>query len=77
MDTLPVGIAVDLTSNENIPWGEGSLPPMPRLLLYSNEGLLCVFNIINLVATAPQICNPPTKEAQDSLFTSAAISPAP
>ncbi|XP_046398369.1 nuclear pore complex protein Nup214 isoform X2 [Ischnura elegans] len=56
-----VGMAVDTSPTAHLPWGENqSIPPAPVLLILSNHGLLCSFNIINLRAGAAQdLCSPP------------------
>lgn len=60
----------DFTSEDAIPWGESILPPMPRLLLLSDEGILCIFNVINLNTSAPQLCGPAKEHLPDAIFTS-------
>lgn len=68
-ETFPIGLALDYSASENIPWGENFIPPMPRLLLLSHEGILCVFNIVNL-GNVPQLCSAPKEAFDDSLFVS-------
>uniref|UniRef100_UPI00358E4608 nuclear pore complex protein Nup214 isoform X2 n=1 Tax=Myxine glutinosa TaxID=7769 RepID=UPI00358E4608 len=58
-DTLPMGIAVDTTSQISIPFGDDKmLPPAPILLLLSTEGILCPFHMINLNPSTQSIVAP-------------------
>lgn len=68
-ETFPIGLALDYSATENIPWGDNFIPPMPRLLLLSHEGMLCVFNLINLLPNVPEVCGRAIEAFDDSLFT--------
>ncbi|XP_060517249.1 nuclear pore complex protein Nup214 [Cylas formicarius] len=58
-ETLPVGLGFDISSTVPIPWGEGSIPPCPLLLLLSHHGILCCFHVVNLKQDTPSLCTPP------------------
>nr|XP_023012697.1 nuclear pore complex protein Nup214 [Leptinotarsa decemlineata] len=38
-DTLPVGFALDISPSKPVPWGEGTIPPCPYLLILSHQGI--------------------------------------
>ncbi|XP_012252993.2 nuclear pore complex protein Nup214 [Athalia rosae] len=61
-ESYPVGLAVDRTSVEKLPWGgEGStLPhPVPMLHILGTLGQLCSFHMVNLMPGIPAVCSPP------------------
>ncbi|CAH1186741.1 unnamed protein product [Phyllotreta striolata] len=58
-DTLPIGMALDVSNTQPLPWQEGFLSPCPYILLLSHVGVLYFFNIVNLKAGIPSICCPP------------------
>lgn len=55
-ETFPVGLALDTSSSQSLPWGETTIPPTPLLLLLSDNGVLCCFHVINLKEGAVPIC---------------------
>uniref|UniRef100_A0A3P9HJU9 Nuclear pore complex protein Nup214 n=1 Tax=Oryzias latipes TaxID=8090 RepID=A0A3P9HJU9_ORYLA len=60
-DTLPLGLAVDYTSQQEIYiTDEKTLPPAPTLMMLSTEGLLCSFALVNQNPGAKQLVSPPT-----------------
>lgn len=58
-ETLPVGLALDISSTKPLPWNESTIPPCPYLLILSHQGVLCLFNVVNLKEGIPSICAPP------------------
>ncbi|XP_078812456.1 nuclear pore complex protein Nup214 isoform X4 [Oryzias latipes] len=60
-DTLPLGLAIDYTSQQEIYiTDEKTLPPAPTLMMLSTEGLLCSFALVNQNPGAKQLVSPPT-----------------
>ncbi|XP_023139541.2 nuclear pore complex protein Nup214 [Amphiprion ocellaris] len=60
-DTLPLGLAIDYTSQQEIHiTDEKTLPPAPTMLMLSTEGLLCPFALLNLNPGVKQLVSPPT-----------------
>lgn len=47
-ETMPLGMAMDYTSQINIKIKQHTLPPAPIVMVLSSEGLLCPFYVINL-----------------------------
>nr|XP_043868285.1 nuclear pore complex protein Nup214-like isoform X2 [Solea senegalensis] len=59
-DTLPLGFALDFTSQQEIHiTDEKTLPPAPTLLMLSTEGLLCPFALLNLNPGVKQLVSAP------------------
>lgn len=58
-ETLPIGLALDISSTRPLPWNESTIPPCPYLLILSHHGVLCFFNVVNLKQGVPSICTPP------------------
>ncbi|XP_070844323.1 nuclear pore complex protein Nup214 isoform X1 [Chaetodon trifascialis] len=59
-DTLPLGLAIDYTSQQEIHiTDEKTLPPAPTMLMLSTEGLLCPFALLNLNPGVKQLVTPP------------------
>ncbi|XP_015248106.1 PREDICTED: nuclear pore complex protein Nup214 isoform X2 [Cyprinodon variegatus] len=60
-DTLPLGLAIDYTSQQAIQiTDERTLPPAPTMLMLSTEGLLCPFALLNLNPGVKQLVSPST-----------------
>ncbi|XP_029025806.1 nuclear pore complex protein Nup214 [Betta splendens] len=60
-DTLPLGLAIDYTSQQEIHiTDEKILPPAPTMLMLSTEGILCPFALLNLNPGVKQLVSPPT-----------------
>lgn len=57
-ETFPVGLTFDISNTKPLPWGESTIPPCPYLLILSHQGVLCVFNVVNL-KELPSLCTPP------------------
>ncbi|XP_077479250.1 nuclear pore complex protein Nup214 isoform X2 [Stigmatopora argus] len=58
-DTLPLGLAIDYTNQQEIRISdEKILPPAPIMLMLSTEGLLCPFVLLNFNAGVKQLISP-------------------
>nr|XP_004549645.2 nuclear pore complex protein Nup214 isoform X4 [Maylandia zebra] len=63
-DTLPLGLAIDYTSQQEIHiTDEKTLPPAPTMLMLSTEGLLCPFALLNLNPGVKQLVVAPSNLA--------------
>ncbi|XP_015113764.1 nuclear pore complex protein Nup214 [Diachasma alloeum] len=60
-ETFPVGISIDKSPQEVLPWDDGgSLPhPMPMLHIFDNSGRMMSFHMVNLAPSAPTLCSAP------------------
>ncbi|KAM7368911.1 hypothetical protein PAMP_013215 [Pampus punctatissimus] len=60
-DTLPLGLAIDYTNQQEIHiTDEKTLPPVPTMLMLSTEGLLCPFALLNLNPGVKQLVSAPS-----------------
>lgn len=64
-DTCPVGLELDFTAEDNVDDphaanrgedGKGKLDPMPILYIYTNDGLLLAYTVINVDSKAGRYC---------------------
>lgn len=58
LETFPIGLCIDISNTKPFPWGESTLAPSPYVLMFSDCGVLCIFNIVNL-KNVPSLCTPP------------------
>ncbi|XP_031433643.1 nuclear pore complex protein Nup214 isoform X2 [Clupea harengus] len=65
-DTLPLGVAIDYTSQDEIYISDDKkLPAAPTLMLLSTDGVLCPFTLLNMNPGAKQLVTPPTSLSLD------------
>ncbi|XP_012724417.2 nuclear pore complex protein Nup214 isoform X2 [Fundulus heteroclitus] len=84
-DTLPLGLAIDYTSQQEIQISEEkTLPPAPTMLMLSTEGLICPFALLNLNPGVKQLVSPPAtialegeRQPQPGSFAAQPAKPAP
>ncbi|XP_076755407.1 nuclear pore complex protein Nup214 [Xylocopa sonorina] len=62
-ESYPVGLAIDKSPAQRLPWGaDSTLPyPVPILHILSTSGQLCSFHMVNLFPNCPPINSPPTE----------------
>ncbi|CAL7947823.1 unnamed protein product [Xylocopa violacea] len=62
-ESYPVGLAIDKSPSQRLPWGaDSTLPyPVPILHILSTSGQLCSFHMVNLFPNCPPINSPPTE----------------
>ncbi|XP_078082363.1 uncharacterized protein nup214 isoform X2 [Mustelus asterias] len=59
-DTMPVGIGIDVTSQQPVTIGpEKVYPPCPILMLLSTDGLLCPFYMLNSIPAMKAVTHAP------------------
>ncbi|XP_063973679.1 nuclear pore complex protein Nup214 [Diachasmimorpha longicaudata] len=60
-ETYPLGISIDKSPQDVLPWGDGgSLPhPVPMLHIFDNSGRIISFHMVNLTPNAPTLCSAP------------------
>ncbi|XP_001605944.1 nuclear pore complex protein Nup214 [Nasonia vitripennis] len=63
IENYPVGVVIDKSSAQKLPWGsESTLPnPVPILKILVTSGQLCCFHMVNLKPNTPAICAAPTE----------------
>uniref|UniRef100_A0AAY4AQC7 Nuclear pore complex protein Nup214 n=1 Tax=Denticeps clupeoides TaxID=299321 RepID=A0AAY4AQC7_9TELE len=82
-DTLPLGMAIDYTNQEEVHISDDKkLPPSPTLMLLSTDGVLCPFSLLNTNAGVKQLTNaamllPLDGERQPAAALLSAVAPAP
>ncbi|XP_014214367.1 nuclear pore complex protein Nup214 [Copidosoma floridanum] len=77
-ENYPVGIAVDKTSVQKLPWGpDSTLPnPVPILRIIVTSGQMCCYHMVNLKNEAPVICSPPTQIVSAPVLSTPSLGPA-
>lgn len=62
-ESYPVGLVIDRTPVQKLPWGtDTTLPhPVPMLHILGTSGQLCSFHMVNLTPNCPGITSPPTE----------------
>ncbi|XP_017772452.1 PREDICTED: nuclear pore complex protein DDB_G0274915-like [Nicrophorus vespilloides] len=80
-ETYSIGFAINTGYTKTIVSGDTTLPPAPALLILSNHGVLCCFDILNMKANAPSVCSPPEsitdKSGLNQFVTVEKINPIP
>ncbi|XP_032676311.1 nuclear pore complex protein Nup214-like isoform X3 [Odontomachus brunneus] len=62
-EIFPIGLAVDRSPTNRLPWGTDAIlqNPVPILHILGTSGKLCSFHMVNLVPNCPAINSPPTE----------------